>query len=85
MQRNLLDSSIEVFYYCKLRVKIALWKRWNTAANVICISGIKRDGWNSYCLLRLYGMSGTPVCGPIQREGLVSLGKFDMFICLCVT
>lgn len=84
MQRNVLDSSIDVFYYCKLRVKIAFWKRWNTAANVICTSGIKRDSWNSYCLLGLYGMSGTPMCGPIQREGLVSLFEFCVFIGLCI-
>lgn len=45
MQRNLLESSIQVFYYCKLRVKIALWNRWSSAANVICTLGLKEMWW----------------------------------------
>lgn len=44
MQRNLLESSTQVFYYCKLRVKIALWNRWSSAA-VICTLGLKEGWW----------------------------------------
>lgn len=69
MQRNLLESSIQVFYYCKLRVKIALWIRWSSAA-VICTLGLKEVWWEQiWPLGALWGL--------IQRNRLVSLIKID--------
>lgn len=70
-KRNLLDSSISVFYYCKLRVKIALWRRQNTAANVVCTAGIKGNA-AGVDVASLGFMSGTPARGSVQRNRLAS-------------